>query len=129
MKKLSARQEVFCREYLIDHNGAASCVRAGYSPKCAKEQACRLLTYAHVQTRLQELQAKVVAKAELNAEWVLREFMKVAAMDDLECPNKVRSLENLAKILGMLTDKTEIKITMTPEDRVKQIAALLGAKK
>ena len=37
MAKLTAKQEMFCHEYLFDLNAAQAAIRAGYSKKCAKE--------------------------------------------------------------------------------------------
>ena len=52
---LSPKQSRFIDEYLIDLNGAQAAIRAGYSPRCAKEQASRLLTYANVQAEIEEM--------------------------------------------------------------------------
>ena len=35
VKNLTARQERFCREYIIDYNATKAAVRAGYSEKTA----------------------------------------------------------------------------------------------
>jgi len=53
--KLTPKQEAFCREYILDFNGAQAAIRAGYSARTAKEQAARLLTKVHVASRLAEL--------------------------------------------------------------------------
>lgn len=44
MGKLSARQEAFVAEYVKDRNAARAAIRAGYSPKTARQQGHRLLT-------------------------------------------------------------------------------------
>lgn len=43
-RNLSTRQARFIDEYLVDGNGAAAAVRAGYAPRSAKVAACRMLT-------------------------------------------------------------------------------------
>lgn len=48
------RQAAFVREYLRDFNGTAAAIRAGYSPRTARAQASRLLTYVDVQGGIQE---------------------------------------------------------------------------
>lgn len=45
---LNGRQARFIEEYIKCRNGAEAARRAGYSPKSAKEQAARLLTYANI---------------------------------------------------------------------------------
>jgi|TARA_R110000851_G_scaffold121602_4_gene250491 phage terminase small subunit len=47
--KLTEKQKVFCREYLVDLNGAQAYIRAGYSENGASEGACRLLGNVRVQ--------------------------------------------------------------------------------
>ena len=39
--KLTAKQEFFCKEYLIDLNATQAAIRAGYSEKTAKDMACQ----------------------------------------------------------------------------------------
>ena len=40
--KLSARQELFCLEYIRDGNATQAAIRAGYSPKTANPMSSRL---------------------------------------------------------------------------------------
>ena len=43
MAKLTAKQQRFCDEYLIDLNATQAAIRAGYSPKTAEQLAYQLL--------------------------------------------------------------------------------------
>ena len=47
-QELTAKQQRFCEEYLIDLNATQAAVRAGYSAKTANEQGSRLLTNVSV---------------------------------------------------------------------------------
>ena len=51
MGKLTDKQEMFCKEYLIDLNATQAAIRAGYSKKTANEQAGRLLVNVSVQSK------------------------------------------------------------------------------
>lgn len=77
-KKLTPKQDRFCREYVIDCNGTQAAIRAGYSPKTANEQASRLLANVSVSRRVHELQGKVAEKCEITAEYVLNGLREVA---------------------------------------------------
>ena len=57
-QELTPRQAAFVAEYMVDLNGAAAAVRAGYSANSAKEQAARLLTNANVQAAIAAAQAE-----------------------------------------------------------------------
>jgi phage terminase small subunit len=48
MATLTAKQERFVQEYLVDVNATQAAIRAGYSKKTATEQASRLLTNVKV---------------------------------------------------------------------------------
>ena len=57
MAKLSARQELFCLEYIRDGNATQAAIRAGYSPKTAYSTGQRLLKNVEVRARIDELMA------------------------------------------------------------------------
>lgn len=70
MTPLTARQDKFSVEYLVDLNGTQAAIRAGYSPKTAEVTASRLLRNVKVQSRIQELRAKEFKKTIATAEEV-----------------------------------------------------------
>lgn len=53
---LTAKQEAFCREYMVDRNAAAAARRAGYSQTRAKVSGAELLRKATVLARVRQLQ-------------------------------------------------------------------------
>lgn len=77
-KNLSEKIKKFCREYIIDFNAGAAYIRAGYSPKGARQGAFRLLTNVDVQAYLVELIKKQAAKTEKSAEDVIDHLTKIA---------------------------------------------------
>jgi phage terminase small subunit len=74
---LNPKQERFCREYVIDLDGAKAAIRAGYSKKTAKEQASKLLTIVNVRDRVLELQTNITEKLSKSALDVLNEYIKI----------------------------------------------------
>jgi phage terminase small subunit len=82
---LTEKQERFCREYLIDLNGSAAAIRAGYSQNGASVQATRLLGIAKVKAKITELLAESKKRVDLRLDDVLRELKKIvfARMDDI----------------------------------------------
>ena len=77
MGKLTAKQEMFCQEYLVDLNGAAAAVRAGYSEKTAKEISSENLTKPNIAERIAALKAERCAETKIDALWVLNQAVKV----------------------------------------------------
>ena len=72
MSKLTPKQDMFCRDYLVDLNATAAAKRAGYSPRTAKSQGQRLLTNVDVAERIQELSQARQERVQVTADDVLR---------------------------------------------------------
>lgn len=83
-RKLADRFERFCREYVIDLNGARSAIAAGYAEKAARQQASALLTKPNVRRRIDQLQSQRASKLELTAEMVLEELRRLAFANMLD---------------------------------------------
>lgn len=77
VKELS-RQEMFCREFLVDYNSTQAGIRAGYSPKSAHSQASRLLSKESVRARIKELQEPRMERLNLTADFVLNGLIESA---------------------------------------------------
>ena len=75
--KLTAKQEQFCQEYLIDLNATQAAIRAGYAEKTARTIAAQNLAKLNIDNRIQELQSKRAKKVEIDQERVLKEYMVV----------------------------------------------------
>lgn len=73
--------ERFCLEFVKDNNATQAAIRAGYSKGAARQQGSRLLTNASIQARVAELQLEVAQRAEVDADWVVRELVKIAKAD------------------------------------------------
>ena len=74
---LTAQQEAFCLEYIVDLNGTKAAIRAGYSESCARQQASRLLSNANIQDRIAELKEERSKRTKIDADWVLTSAKRV----------------------------------------------------
>lgn len=148
---LNPKQQRFVEEYLKDLNATQAAIRAGYSPKTAEVQGCRLLRNAQIRDRVTKRQAARAERTEITQDRVLRElaalgFIEVGSLMDggnllalEDLPEEVRrgiagmeivtkqlgkgevehiakvklekvaSLTLLARHLGMLNDKLNLK--------------------
>lgn len=77
MDKLTPKQELFCKEYIIDFNGTQAAIRAGYSENTANEQASQLLAKLSIQNYLKKIMKKRADKLEINQEYVLQNIIEV----------------------------------------------------
>ena len=78
MTKLTAKQQRFCDEYLIDLNATQAAIRAGYSKKTANEQGARLLVNVSIQKKISELQKEREKRTEITQDSVLHELALIA---------------------------------------------------
>lgn len=78
---LTAKQERFVAEYLIDLNATQAAIRAGYSEKTANEQGSRLLANVKIAAAVAEAQAKRSKRTEITQDMVLAELAKIGFSD------------------------------------------------
>ncbi len=104
---MSPKQQAFVREYLVDHNGAAAAIRAGYSPKTSKQKAHQLTKKLAVEIAGGEFLAD--AKAERRREDLLREVMEITRSAAAAGRHDValRGLELEGKLRGWLVNKQQ----------------------
>lgn len=69
--KLTARQQLFVVEYLVDLNATQASIRAGYSAKTAEQQGPRLLGNVGVALAIQEAMDKRAKRVEVTGDYVL----------------------------------------------------------
>lgn len=123
MNDLTPKQEMFCKEYIIDLNATQAAIRAGYSEKTAKEIGCENLTKPNVSKRVQELLDERSKRTEISADYVLngikelteRCIQAVPVVQDgeptgeykFEANAALKGYELLGKHLKLFTDKIE----------------------
>ncbi|MCK5605238.1 terminase small subunit [Candidatus Pacearchaeota archaeon] len=107
-RKLTEKEKMFAKEYLVTNSGAASARKAGYSAKAAKEIACVVLKRPHVKEYIDELNEARSKRLEINADRVLKELAKIAFVD----PTNVFDVDEEGNLTfrGKLSD-------LSPEER------------
>lgn len=112
MTKLTAKQERFCREYIIDLNATRAAIRAGYSEKTANRIASENLSKLDIQEKIRQLQQKIEARTEITQDKVLNELANIGFAESskqIRVTDKIKALELLGKHLGIFTDKLQVK--------------------
>jgi phage terminase small subunit len=130
VKKLTAKQQLFIDEYLIDLNATQAAVRAGYSEKTAYSIGNENLKKPEIHSRIEELKSKRSEKLGLDQYWVLKRLMDISDRSmqvepvlkfDYEEKKMVetgeyvfdssganKATELIGKHLGMFTDKLKV---------------------
>lgn len=130
MAKMTAKQQLFCDEYLIDLNATQAAIRAGYLEKSARVTASKLLTNANIQKyiaeRMAEKESSLIAdqdevlkyltsvlRGETQSEVVVVEgsgFGNSEARTMKKAPDekeRLKAAELLGKRYGLYTEKVE----------------------
>jgi hypothetical protein len=99
MKTLHTR---FMQEYLVDRNGAAAAVRAGYSKRTARQIAYELLTRPDVAAAVRKGEAEIAAKAQLTRGTVLHGFLEAIELGRLKADPSamIAGWREIAKMCG-----------------------------
>lgn len=101
---LTAKQEMFAKEYIVDLNAAQAAIRAGYSERTAKQIGQENLTKPDLQKYIQDLMDERSKRVEITADMVLREYAKLG-FSNIADYLKVEEKEVMTE-LGMQTYKT-----------------------
>ena len=81
MRKLTDKQRLFIKEYLIDKNATAAAIRAGYSKKAATQIGAENRRKPYIKEIIDKAIEELEWKAEVTAERVLREIALIAFSD------------------------------------------------
>lgn len=78
---LTPRQERFVQEYLIDLNATQASIRAGYSPRAARQTGAENMAKPAVAAAIQAAQAARAARTHIKQDRVLQELARLAFSD------------------------------------------------
>lgn len=78
---LSDKQKRFCLEYCKDFNATQAAKRAGYREKSARQQACKLLTKANINSYIKEIQSKIESEKIMGIKEIQERLTLIARGD------------------------------------------------
>ena len=81
---LTAKQQRFVEEYLIDLNATQAAIRAGYSEKTAGSVGHENLTKPEIQEEIARLQEERSKSTQVDAEYVLRRLNEIADLSIMD---------------------------------------------
>lgn len=82
--KLTDKQDLFCKEYLIDLNATQAAIRAGYSEKTAQQVGSENLSKPVLSVYIAELKAIRSEKVNISAEYVLNRLVEIDSLDVID---------------------------------------------
>lgn len=106
---LTAKQQMFVLEYLVDLNATQAAIRAGYSQKTAEQIGYENLRKPEIAAAIAEAMASRSKKVSVTTEDVLKSIVDIRGMaigsDKLN--EALKANELLGRHLKMFTDKVE----------------------
>lgn len=115
---MSPKQEKFCMEYIATGDSLPAYKAAGYAPgknhSDTRRRASTLLKQPKIEQRINDLREVALDRMAWSADHVLQRLDDVYqhALSNGDYTNANRSIENVAKHLGMFVDRSEQKIKM-----------------
>lgn len=90
-QKLTDKQAMFCKEYMIDLNATQAAIRAGYSEHTAQEIGSQNLSKLLIHEEIQRLMKERSNKVELTAEYILNNIIEIGNRCMQRVPVMVRA--------------------------------------
>lgn len=78
---LTAKQELFVREYLVDSNATQAAIRAGYSKDTARAIGAENLTKPYIMERIDHLTNERFKRLDITADDIMQEYKKMGFAD------------------------------------------------
>jgi phage terminase small subunit len=95
MADLTAKQELFCSEYLVDLNASGAARRAGYSEDTAGAIGWENLKKPEIQKRIQEMRDAIGKGFNITKERLAQELSRIAFFDIRKIYNESGGLKNI----------------------------------
>jgi phage terminase small subunit len=119
-KKLTPKEARFCEEMLVDGNQAQAAIRSGYSERCARETAYKLMQKPHIKAAVAKALKAQQERTQLTADQVLLDMKRLG--DKAEKARQYNAAINSRVWLGkhhkLWTEKLEHSISRSLEDLV-----------
>lgn len=115
-RALNPQRIKFCDEYLVDSNAMEAAIRAGYAPRHAKNQACKLLKKPIIKAYIADKQAALSQTLNLKTETVLKELATIAFFNIqnlYDDSGKIIPMEKLPPHIAAAVESIDIKETYT----------------
>lgn len=107
---LTVRQRRFVEEYLVDFNGAAAVLRAGYNTKNQTRLASEMLAHPGIKAAIDQMTLQRADQSTLKPEYVMKKLQRTIerAEKDGNHTAVLRGCEIMARALGMFVERKEI---------------------
>lgn len=107
---MTARQKRFCDEYLIDLNGTQAAIRAGYSPRSARQIADRNMSNndirQYIDDRMKEKEKELIADQDEVLKY-LTEVLRGKSQSEIVVVENIGDFTSEARLMQKSPDEKE----------------------
>lgn len=125
--ELNTRQQAFVDYYLANGNNATqAALAAGYSKHTAQQQGSRLLLNVVVSKQIKDFTSRMADKSEITRDYLNGRLRLTLDQDPVGKPSHADlrgAAETLARLNGLIVDKSEISGEITFEGFKKRMSA------
>ncbi len=114
MGKLTDKQEMFCREYVVDWNATRAAIAAGYSEDTAKQTGYENLTKPYIKTYIEDIQKDMQKLSGLSMLSNLNHLKEILQPNEdgnkkEATKDQIKAVEVINKMLGLnAPEKSEV---------------------
>ncbi|MFQ9316798.1 terminase small subunit [Dysgonomonas mossii] len=108
---LTDKQEMFCKEYIIDFNATQAAIRSGYSDKTSGQIGEQNLKKLEIQNRIKELIEERNNRVQVDADYVLKQAVKLHERCMQEVRPKTIRGQQTKNLLNSLILQRQLSIT------------------
>jgi phage terminase small subunit len=126
---LTAKQQRFVEEYIVDMQGAKAAVRAGYSKSNARTQASQLCALPHVLAAIRAALDAQSAKTTVSKQWLIEQAISIAreARADKAHSAASNAMRLAAQLSGNLIERRETRQVQDWSDLTEEELRALAA--
>ncbi len=101
-KKLTPKQELFVKEYLISFNATKAAENAGYSKKTAMKIGSENLQKPEIAAAIKKEQDKTSTRLQITREDLIQDLVDIKNSQKTDFPpTAIKAIEVIAKMLGL----------------------------
>lgn len=106
--QLSQKMATFVDEYLVDLNGSAAVLRAGYKTRNQNRMASELLRHPLVKAEIEKRTEKRRESMELRADYLINKLIAIIEDIETKTPDQLRAIELAGKSIALWKERQEI---------------------
>lgn len=129
MSELTAKQILFCENYILTRDIKQSSLNAGYSKSYSKSKAYELLQDERIQKKIQKLENEHNQNHFKRLSIIANKELENILLDDDNNNTKLRAIELIYKLSGIIKDeKVSLNINNTNSNKILTIDDIYSTK-